>query len=59
MMERSPTAFERLEEEHLRTFYLVVLNGHYEGVATGENLQCGRKDRHPYSGGNNRNVFIA
>ena len=51
MMERSSTAFERLEEEHLRDFYLVVLNGHYEGRAR-RNLQCGRKGttRHPYSG---------
>jgi hypothetical protein len=48
MMERSPTAFERLEEEHLRDFYLVVLNGHYEGRATGETFNAG-EDRHPDS----------
>ena len=58
MMERSPTAFERLEEEHLRDFYLVVLNGHYEGRATGETFNAdGKTDILIRE--NNRNVFIA
>jgi hypothetical protein len=35
---RRMQTFERLEEEHLRDFYLVVLNGHYEGRASGETL---------------------
>jgi hypothetical protein len=58
MMERSPTAFERLEEEHLRDFYLVVLNGHYEGRATGETFNAGGKTDILIRE-NNRNVFIA
>ncbi|MDA9525421.1 hypothetical protein XI06_35200 [Bradyrhizobium sp. CCBAU 11434] len=58
MMERSPTAFERLEEEHLRDFYLVVLNGHYEGRATGETFNASGKTDILIRE-NNRNVFIA
>lgn len=58
MMERSPTAFERLEEEHLRDFYLVVLNGHYEGRATGETFNANGKTDILIRE-NNRNVFIA
>lgn len=58
VMERSPSAFMRLEEEHLRDFYLVTLNSHYEGGATGETFNSeGKtgiliKDR-------SRNIFIA
>lgn len=58
VMERSPKAFHRLEEEHLRDFYLVALNSHYEGDATGETFNNQgktdiliRKD--------NKNIFIA
>ena len=58
MMERSPTAFERLEEEHLRDFYLVVLNGHYEGRATGETFNAAG-NTYILIRENNRNVFIA
>jgi hypothetical protein len=36
MMERSPTAFASMKEEDLRNHFLVQLNGHYEGNATGE-----------------------
>jgi hypothetical protein len=36
VMERSPKAFAHMEEEHLRDHFLVQLNGHYEGQATGE-----------------------
>jgi hypothetical protein len=36
VMERSPKAFARMGEEDIRTHYLVQLNGHYEGNATGE-----------------------
>lgn len=35
-MERSPTAFARIQEEHLRDWFLVALNGHFHGDATGE-----------------------
>ena len=36
VMELSPTAFAALDEESLRFHILVQLNGHYEGLATGE-----------------------
>ncbi len=36
VMERSPAAFQTLDEEALRTHFLMQLNGHYEGAATGE-----------------------
>jgi hypothetical protein len=58
VMERSPSAFEHMEEEDLRVHFLVQLNGQYEGEAMGEvfNL-AGKTDilvRHE-----GRNVFIA
>jgi hypothetical protein len=36
VMERSPSAFASMDEEALRSHFLVQLNGHYEGQATGE-----------------------
>ena len=36
VMEQSPRAFKGMGEEDLRTHFLVQLNGHYEGQATGE-----------------------
>jgi hypothetical protein len=36
VMERSPTAFAEMGEENIRQHYLVQLNGHFEGAATGE-----------------------
>lgn len=36
VMERSPSAFASIDEESLRSHFLVQLNGHYEGQATGE-----------------------
>lgn len=36
VMERSPSAFANMDEETLRTHFLVQLNGHYDGQATGE-----------------------
>lgn len=36
VMERSPSAFETMDEESIRSHFLVQLNGHYEGQATGE-----------------------
>jgi hypothetical protein len=35
-MERSPKTFSRLHEEEIRDFFLIMLNGQYEGQATGE-----------------------
>jgi hypothetical protein len=36
VMELSPSAFKTIGEEDLRSHFLVQLNGHYEGGATGE-----------------------
>lgn len=36
VMEQSPSAFKGMAEENLRQHFLVQLNGHYEGQATGE-----------------------
>ena len=58
VMERSPKAFIKMEEEDLRQHFLVQLNGQYEGQATGETFNYdGKTDiliRHK-----GRNVFIA
>ena len=35
-MERSPTTFSKLKEPEIRDIFLVQLNGHYQGLATGE-----------------------
>lgn len=58
VMERSPRAFQDIDEEALRTHFLVQLNGHYEGQATGETFNYqGKTDILVRSG--ERNVFIA
>src|SRR5208283_4004194 len=36
MMERNPKTFRKLGEEEIRNHFLLVLNAHYEGKATGE-----------------------
>ena len=58
VMERSPNAFKNMKEEDLRQHFLVQLNGHYEGEATGETFNYqGKTDiliRHE-----GKNVFIA
>jgi hypothetical protein len=57
-MELSPHVFETLGEEDLRTHFLVPLNGHYEGHATGETFNFqGKTDI--LIRVNGRNVFIA
>ena len=43
VMERSPSAFARMDEESLRDHYLVQLNGHYQGSATGETFNASGK----------------
>lgn len=35
-MERSPKTFSSLSEEEIRNFFIILLNGHYQGSATGE-----------------------
>ena len=58
VMERSPRAFRNMNEEDLRTHFLVQLNGQYEGQATGETFNYeGKTDILIRSGG--RNIFIA
>ncbi len=56
-MERSPSAFTTMDEEDLRTHFLVQLNGHYEGQASGETFNYeGKTDILIRSSG--RNIFI-
>ena len=58
VMERSPSAFTTMNEESLRWHFLVQLNGHYEGQATGETFNYeGKTDILIRSEG--RNIFIA
>ena len=58
VLERSPSAFTTMGEEDLRQHFLVQLNGHYEGTATGETFNAeGKTDiliRHE-----GKNLFIA
>ena len=58
VMERSPKAFKGMCEEDLRMQFLVHLNGHYEGQATGETFNYeGKTDILIRVEG--RNIFIA
>lgn len=58
VMERSPSAFHSMDEEALRSHFLVQLNGHYEGQATGETFNYeGKTDILVRSEG--KNIFIA
>ena len=58
VMELSPAAFVDLKEEFLRSHFLVQLNGHYEGGATGETFNYeGKTDILIRKDG--KNIFIA
>ena len=58
VMERSPQAFKGMGEEDLRQHFLVQLNGHYEGQATGETFNFqGKTDILVRANG--KNIFIA
>ena len=58
VIERSPKALKGMGEEDLRTHFLVQLNGHYEGQATGETFNYeGKTDIFIRVDG--KNVFIA
>ena len=58
VMERSRSAFSEMDEESLRWHFLVQLNGHYEGHATGETFNYeGKTDILIRSEG--KNIFIA
>lgn len=58
VIERNPQSFASLDEESVRDHFLLQLNGHYQGAATGETFNASGKtdilirERH-------RNVFIA
>lgn len=43
VMERSPQTFSKLKEEEIRDHFLMTLNSHYEGQATGETFNYGGK----------------
>lgn len=58
VMERSPKAFIGMEEEELRTHFLVQLNGQYEGQATGETFNANGKTDILVRV-DNKNIFIA
>jgi hypothetical protein len=58
VMERSPTAFSKMGEEDIRQHYLVQLNGHFEGRATGETFNYNGKTDIIIREGD-RNIFIA
>lgn len=57
VIERSPQAFREMSEEDLRQHFLVQLNGHYEGQASGETFNFeGKTDI--LIRVKNKNVFI-
>jgi hypothetical protein len=58
VMELSPSAFRSMSEEMLRFHFIVQLNGHYEGQATGETFKYeGKTDILVRVNG--RNIFVA
>jgi hypothetical protein len=58
VIERSPTAFAAMGEEDLRQHFLVHLNGHFEGAATGETFNYQNKTDILIRV-QDRNIFIA
>lgn len=58
VIERSPGSFASLDEEAIRTHFLLQLNGHYEGSATGETFNSSGKTDILIRV-KNRNVFVA
>jgi hypothetical protein len=57
VMERDPGSFATLGEEALRSLFLLLLNGHYEGTATGETFN-GEGKTDILIRVNNKNIFI-
>ena len=43
VMERNPKTFSKLKEEEIRDFFLLILNSHFEGKATGETFNLAGK----------------
>jgi hypothetical protein len=58
VIERNPAQFASLDEETIRTHFLLQLNGHYEGSATGETFNASGKTDILIRV-ENRNIFIA
>lgn len=58
VIERNPDAFVSLDEDAIRTHFLLQLNGHYEGSATGETFNTSGKTDILIRV-ENRNIFIA
>ena len=58
VIERNPKAFSTLDEEAIRTHFLLQLNGHYEGNATGETFNASGKTDILIRV-ENKNIFIA
>jgi hypothetical protein len=58
VIERNPGSFASLDEESIRDHFLLQLNGHYEGGATGETFNASGKTDILIREGN-KNVFIA
>jgi hypothetical protein len=58
VIERSPGSFASLDEEAIRTHFILQLNGHYEGDATGETFNASGKTDILIRV-ENRNIFIA
>jgi hypothetical protein len=58
VIERNPTAFRHADEETIRTHFLLPLNSHYPGAATGETFNASGKTDILIRV-NDRNVFIA
>lgn len=58
VIERSPTSFAALDEEAIRDHFLILLNGHYDGGATGETFNASGKTDILIRV-ENKNVFIA
>ena len=56
-IERSPKTFVGMKEEDLRTFFLVALNGQYEGAATGETFNAAGKTEADSTWKCNRSLF--
>lgn len=58
VIERNPASFASLDEESIRDHFLLQLNGHYEGGATGETFNASGKTDILIREGN-KNVFIS
>jgi hypothetical protein len=58
VIERNPESFTSLDEEAIRNHFLIQLNGHYEGSATGETFNASGKTDILIRV-EDRNVFIA